>query len=1210
MMLSASPNSLARSSLEEMLDSLRRKDEEEKPKDLPPALPSRPTSRARLPSARRSLPNSFKIVDGDPFLNGEETKRKDKEMGHKRKGSFGGKKIKLDVESPYIVKSEEKMSEQLSSQSPVSTSNDDTTASVAPPSGELEDDNIGYFIKKKLHVWCRQPRGKWGLGKIQSTSGEEASVSLSNGNVMKVARSELLPANPDILEGVDDLIQLSYLNEPSVLHNLHFRYSQDTIYSKAGPVLIALNPFKDVQIYGNDYLSAYKQKSIDSPHVYAMADAAYNEMIRDEVNQSIIISGESGSGKTETAKIAMQYLAALGGGSCGIENEVLQTNFILEAFGNAKTSRNDNSSRFGKLIEIHFSTIGKICGAKIQTFLLEKSRVVQLASGERSYHIFYQLCAGASPDLKERLNLRVASEYKYLNQSDCMTIDGVEDAKKFHRLMKALDVVQMSKEDQELVFKMLAAILWLGNISFQVTDNENHIEVMNDEAVTRAVLLMGCSSQELMAALSTHKIQAGKDTIAKTLTLQQAIDTRDALAKFIYASLFDWLVEQVNKSLEVGKRRTGRSISIVDIYGFESFQKNSFEQLCINYANERLQQHFNRHLFKLEQEEYELDGVDWTKVDFEDNQECLDLFEKKPLGLLSLLDEESHFPRATDLTFANKIRQHLYASPCFKGDRGKAFSVHHYAGEVLYDTNGFLEKNRDALPSDSIQLLSSCSCELLQLFSKMINQSQKQSNSLHIGTHDSQKQSVGTKFKGQLFKLMHQLESTTPHFIRCIKPNTKQLPGIFDEDLVLQQLMCCGVLEVVRISRAGYPTRMTHQEFAGRYGFLLDEANATQDPLSISVAVLQQFNIPPEMYQVGYTKLYLRTGQIGALEDRRKLILKGILGVQKSFRGHQARSYYHELKNGATTLQSFVRGEIARRKYGIMMKSSITISTEKIEVLQAVIILQSVIRGWLVRKRASGLSKLKKYPENAKTKRKSREKMSEVKDVSKERVQNLPSALAELQRRVVKAESTIEQKEEENAELREQLKQFERRWIEYETKMKSMEDMWQKQMASLQMSLAAARKSLAENGNGQPVRNDVMSPFGYDSEDATSMGSRTPRTPGASTPLKYSTSLSEAGAGRDANGTLSTVNNLMKEFEQRRQTFDGDARALLEVKTGQSVNTNSVEELRKLKHRFQGWKKEYKVRLRETKARLQKLGNSEVEKGRRKWWGKFSSRAL
>ncbi|KAG4968142.1 hypothetical protein JHK87_033793 [Glycine soja] len=559
--------------------------------------------------------------------------------------------------------------------------------------------------------------------------------------------------------------------------------------------------------------------------------------------------------------------------------------------------------------------------------------------------------------------------------------------------------------------------------------------------------------------------------------------------------------------------------------------------------------------------DYELDGVDWTKVDFEDNEVCLDLFEKKPHGLLSLLDEESNLAKASDLTFANKLKHHLNANPCFKGEKGRAFRVRHYAGEVsfvspfrelwevLYDTNGFLEKNRDMLSSDSIQFLSSCNCELLQLFSKMFNQSQMQS--------------VATKFK---------LESTTPHFIRCIKPNTKQLPGIFDEVLVLQQLRCCEVLEVVRVSRAGYPTRMAHQEFSRRYGFLLSEANVLQDPLSISVAVLQKFNIPSEMYHVGYTKLYLRAGQIDSLENKRKQVLQGILGIQKCFRGHRARVYFCELKNGVTTLQSCT----------------------------------AIIRGWLVRRGdASHINRSKRYPENAKPRWKSFMKIiPEVKpDLSKEPVQNLLSALADLQRRVDKADAIVKQKEDENTELREQLKQSERKRIEYETKMKSMEEAWQKQMASLQMSLVAARKSLApENASVQPVRRDFVLPRGYDSEDATSMGSR---TPGGSTPM-LSGSLSASDAGRQVNGTLTTVGNLMKEFEQERQNFDDEVKALNDVKPEQSANTNSFEELRKLKQRFEGWKNQYKVRLRETKTRLYK---SETEKSRRTWWGKLSSKA-
>ncbi|KAG6793885.1 hypothetical protein POTOM_003110 [Populus tomentosa] len=1153
MMLSASPAAVTRSSLEEMLDSLRRRDEAlENSKDLPPALPARPASRARLPSARHSLPTDFKVGSNGEVESKVETrvtkvkeynKRKEKELGYKS-GSFGSKKMRKDqncVDSnPYVEENNEKV------KGPV-------TGSV--PKGKEWDDNIGYFIKKRLRVWCRLPNGQWGIGKIQSTSGDEATVSLSSGTVIKVSTEELIPANPDVLEGVDDLIQLSYLNEPSVLHNVKHRYAQDLIYSKAGPVLIAVNPFKDIPIYGNETLTSYKQKAKDSPHVYAIADAAYNEMMRDEKNQSIIISGESGAGKTETAKYAMQYLAALGCGNDGMEYEILQTNCILEAFGNAKTSRNDNSSRF--------------------------SRVVQLANGERSYHIFYQLCAGAPSTLRDRLNLKMASEYKYLNQSECLVIDGVNDGMKFHKLVEALDIVQIHKEDQEQAFAMLAAVLWLGNISFQVIDNENHVEALADEAVNSAARLLNCSAQDLMLALSSHKIQAGKDSIAKKLTMQQAclaIDRRDALSKFIYADLFEWLVVQINKSFEVGELMiTGRSISILDIYGFESFKNNSFEQFCINYANERLQQHFNRHLFKLEQQEYEEDGIDWTKVDFEDNQECLNLFEKKPLGLLSLLDEESNFPNATDLTFANKLKQYLNGNPCFKGERGRAFGVCHYAGEVVYDTNGFLEKNRDPMHSDFIQLLSSCGCQLPKLASP----------SSQFGGSEPSMQSVGTKFKSQLFKLMHQLEKTTPHFIRCIKPNGKQLPGQYEDDLVSKQLRCCGVLEVVRISRSGYPTRMTHQEFAGRYGFLLLDTNVSQDPLSLSVAVLKNFNVLPEMYQVGYTKVYLRMGQI-------KLYMAAVI-ILVSF----------DFCEHLLVLVALIG--CCFKSLTLIVGSQIgTLEEQRKQFLRDTIFslfVPAVIRGWLARKQFNNMHKMKRLiHENSNSKRKLGKKISEVKVIPQEQIDIQTSILAELQKRVVKAEAIIGQKEEENAALQEQLQQYEKRWSDYEAKMKAMEEMWQMQMLSLQTSLAAARKSLAaDNTAAQPGKLDSStSPRDYDSEDNVSMESR---TPGGNTPNIFANAFPDLRAGRENNGPVNVVNNLAKEFELQKQNFNDDAKALVEVRAGQSAsNMNPDEELRRLKLKFETWKKDYKVRLRETKTRLHKLGHGEVDRNRRKWW--------
>lgn len=1106
--------------------------------------------------------------------------------------------VKVNDESPYS---------SISTADDERPSQDDESSSMSSPSCLPESflsridsrwsDTSSYGPKKKFHAWCQLPNGEWMLGRILSPSVTESVISLPEGKALKLKTQSILPANPEILDGVDDLMQLSYLNEPSVLYNLQYRYDRDMIYTKAGPVLVAINPFKEVQLYGSDYIEAYRCKSLESPHVYAIADTAIHEMIRDEVNQSIIISGESGAGKTETAKIAMQYLAALGGGT-GMEYEILQTNPILEAFGNAKTARNDNSSRFGKLIEIHFNSSGKISGAKIQTFLLEKSRVVQCAHGERSYHIFYQLCAGASRSLREKLNLKSVEEYQYLKHSSCFIINGVNDAERFHSVTEAMKIVHIQQQDRDNVYAMLAAILWLGNISFTVIDNENHVEVVADEAVQTVSRLLGCDTQDLKLALCTRKMRVRNDTIIQKLTLAQAIDTRDALAKSLYASLFEWLVEQINMSLEVGKKRTGRSISILDIYGFESFERNSYEQFCINYANERLQQHFNRHLFKLEQEEYIQDGIDWTKVDFEDNQDCLKLFEKKPLGLLSLLDEESTFPNGTDLTFANKLKQHLLSNSCFKGERGKAFTVSHYAGEVAYDTTGFLEKNRDLLHIDSIQLLASCSCHLPQIFaSKMLTQSDAQEGSPYRSSGvDSQRLSVATKFKGQLFQLMQRLENTTPHFIRCIKPNKLQLPSTYEQGLILQQLKCCGVLEVVRISRSGYPTRMSHQKFARRYGFLLLENVAAQDPLSVSVAILHQFNILPEMYQVGYTKLFFRTGQIGALEDTRNRTLHGILRVQSCFRGHQARLFVNERRKGIVTLQSFIRGEKARRVYSaIVQKHRAAIVLQKhvksrisrkhyMSIRNASVVIQSVIRAQLAR-RCSG-DGLSYSIEPFHVKRESEPGQVLIK----------ASVLAELQRRILKAEANLREKDEENEILHQRLHQYENRWAEYEQKMKSMEELWQKQMRSLQSSLSVAKKNLAIDDMER--RSDASVDQSWDSS-----GNQNGAESGPRPALRLT--------GRDMTASLKTISHLTEEFEQRAQVFADDAKFLVEVKSGQAqASLDPEKELKKLKLSFDSWRKDYSLRLRETKVIINKLASEEPGTPKKKWWGRLNSSRL
>ncbi|KAF3322324.1 myosin-1-like protein [Carex littledalei] len=1060
--------------------------------------------------------------------------------------------------------------------------------------GRLLDEGEEASSASKLQAWFQLPNGEWQLGKINKSSGADTVLSLPNGQVVSPKTETLLPANPEILDGVDDLMQLSYLNEPSVLYNLQYRYSRDMIYTKAGPVLVAVNPFKEVHLYGKRFIERYKRKSMDSPHVYGIADAAIKEMLRGDIKVEFVLTcriGESGAGKTETAKIAMQYLAALGGGS-GIENEILQTNPILEAFGNAKTLRNDNSSRFGKLIEIHFNSAGKISGALIQT-----CKVVQCAVGERSYHIFYQLLAGASLPLKEKLNLKNVQDYKYLNQSTCYSIPGIDDADRFRSVQEAMNVVHISKENQDLVFSMLAAVLWLGNVSFIVIDNEDHVELVQDEGAQTVASLIGCDVDDLNLALTTRKMKVSNESIVQKLTFSQALDARDALAKSLYASLFDWLVGQINKSLAVGKACTGKSISILDIYGFESFNKNSFEQFCINYANERLQQHFNRHLFKLEQEEYVQDGIDWTKVEFEDNQDCLNLFEKKPLGLLSLLDEESTFPNGTDLTLANKLKQHLSSNSCFRGERGKSFAVQHYAGEVAYDTTGFLEKNRDLLHMDSIQLLSSCNCSLPQIFaSKMLEQSDNMPpNPYRTTVADCQKLSVATKFKGQLFQLMQRLENTTPHFIRCIKPNNSQLPSIYEQALVLQQLRCCGVLEVVRISRSGYPTRMSHQKFAKRYGFLLLESAASQEPLSVSIAILQQFNILPDMYQVGYTKLFFRTGQIGALEETRNRTLHGILRVQSCFRGHKARSYAKELRKGIVTLQSYILGERTRKVYReLLLKHRSAIVIQKhikcklarerfLNIYNASVLIQSAIRGMLVR-RCSGdmrLLVLETPKRHESTKPKVQLTESNETPINQ-------SVLAELQRRMLKAEAALREKEEENDLLHQRLTQYEGRWSEYEHKMRSMEEVWQKQMRSLQSSLSIAKKSLTLE---ETPERDSTATLNDCNTLVLPRGSRTT-------------------VDREMSAGFSIINRLTEEFDQRSQVFADDVKFLVEVKSGKTdAGLNPDRELRRLKQNFESWKKDFGIRLREAKVILNKLGSDEInlEKVKKRWWARLNN---
>ena len=607
------------------------------------------------------------------------------------------------------------------------------------------------------------------------------TVKTSSGSTLVIPARDLFPANPPILDAADDLTKLSYLNEPSILHDLRLRYASDDVYTRAGPVLIAVNPFKrlDGTLYGPDVMRAHGHGASGAsgaaatpPHVYATAAAAYRDMMASKKNQAVVVSGESGAGKTETTKIAMRYLASVGGGDGGgIERRVLQTNPILEAFGNAKTLRNDNSSRFGKLIDIAFDCAGKIKGASVRTYLLEKSRVTHQAEGERGYHVFYQLCAGASAAEREAWGVPEAPGFfSYLSSSSVVAVAGVDDAKAYLETKRALAEVGASEDEISEIFKAVAAVLWLGNVHFDEDATRADgaaaaaVTAAGAPALATAAKLLGVDANLLERALTTRKIHAGGESIVSVLNAASACEGRDALAKAIYAALFDSIVASVNEALgssggdRGGGRAAATSVSILDIYGFEYFQKNSFEQLCINYANERLQQQFNKHMFKLEQEEYEREGIDWTKVDFEDNQACVDVIERRPMGILSLLDEQCAFPKATDDTFAQKMATELSSDAKYARDKRneRVFKVSHYAGEVSYDVDGFLDKNRDAIHPDLMSALMASSEDFVCTLAELMTSAKAAETDRAWGLRAARakggagKESVGARFKTQV----------------------------------------------------------------------------------------------------------------------------------------------------------------------------------------------------------------------------------------------------------------------------------------------------------------------------------------------------------------------------------------------------------------------------------------------------------------------------
>lgn len=808
---------------------------------------------------------------------------------------------------------------------------------------------------KGARVWVPNPERVWeGAEVLEDYKDGAGKLKLrldASGNTLEVALGpdkQLPPLrNPDILVGENDLTSLSYLHEPAVLHNLQVRFCRhNAIYTYCGIVLVAINPYSELPIYGSDTVWTYRGQSMGDldPHIFAVAEEAYTKLEREQRDQSIIVSGESGAGKTVSAKYAMRYFAIVGGSSTEtqVEKKVLASSPIMEAIGNAKTTRNDNSSRFGKYIEIHFDRAYHIVGASMRTYLLEKSRVVFQAPEERNYHVFYQLCASRDqhPDLK----LAHPDEFVYLNQGGAATIDGVDDAKSFVDMVGALTLLGFGPKEQNDMWRVLAAVLHLGNVQLTpqaegttISSKDRHLAIFCE--------LLEIDINEMRTWLCQRRIVSVREVLNTPMNVKEATAAKGALAKHVYAELFNWIVGIVNKALESGTNSTQKFIGVLDIYGFETFEINSFEQFCINYANEKLQQQFNQHVFKLEQEEYLKEEIEWKFIDFYDNQPCIDLIETR-LGILDLLDEECRMPKGKDSSWAEKLYSQCTKWKHFSKPRfgTTAFLIKHFADNVQYEVAGFLEKNRDTVMEEQITVLRGSQNKLVQkLFADearrlvvpaarvKVTPSQPQAQS------KQNKKTVGSQFRDSLNMLMSTLNATTPHYIRCIKPNDVKKPFEYNAVRAVQQLRACGVLETIRISAAGFPSRWTYGDFFQRYRVLCVYKDIDYDNLRATCGrILNKLIKDEDKYKFGRTKLFFRAGQVAYMEKLRAERLRlCCIKMQAQVRGFIARKRYLRKRNAASTIQRWVRGFIARRRVYHMRRE------------RAATIIQRRVRGWV-----------------------------------------------------------------------------------------------------------------------------------------------------------------------------------------------------------------------------------------------------------------------
>lgn len=759
----------------------------------------------------------------------------------------------------------------------------------------------------------------------------ECKVTVIDGNHehhQVVNSKQLENCNPQKFNKCDDMAELTHLNEPSVVYNLYLRYNDDMIYTYSGLFLVAINPYKQLPIYDPSTLDHYHSHGADTkppPHIYATAEGTYRNLLANGKNQLILVTGESGAGKTENTKKIIQYLSSItsadAAANSAIDVKILQANPILESFGNAKTIKNNNSSRFGKFIKIYVSRHGSIVGANIEYYLLEKSRVAHQVADERNYHVFYQFLRGASRDtLQEKYKLSADfGAHEYLKHSQ-HTIAKTDDAKDYKSLVDAFLIMGFQAEETDYIFSMLAVVLHLGNLTFSSMKAEQ--ASFTKESPTAIIAqLLGIYEKDLADNLLKPKVQAGREYISKARKAPAVKFAVDAFAKYLYEKVFQFITKRINDNLREDEQYEDHQnfIGVLDIAGFEIFEQNSFEQLCINYTNEKLQQFFNHHSFILEQSEYLREDIQWEFIDFgQDLQPTIDLIEtKKPMGILAILDEECMVPKSSDKIFMEKLASHWGHGENKKFQQNKyksGFIVHHYAGKVEYNVENWLQKNTDPVSEGLLLLCQQSSNSFVrELFE----------NDEHLGTTSSgskftkgKLKTLSQKHKEQLSTLMEQLGKTEPHFVRCILPNLDKKPNKFDKRLVLHQLRCNGVLEGIRIARAGYPNKMTFEEFYQRYSILDVKEVFTKNMKTNCELIIRHINLDIDSYKVGISKLFFKNGVLGKLEELRDVSLKALFtDFQSIVRGKSTRTHVK------SKIQQIQASQLIARNFETLHKS-------------------------------------------------------------------------------------------------------------------------------------------------------------------------------------------------------------------------------------------------------------------------------------------------